>query len=57
LLNDKDQDDVDYFIWEEYDYLSNRIYYEYDLENLENQPKREKANVHKTPRSLRNLQS
>lgn len=48
-------DDEDYFIWEEYEHFNNRLYYEYDLEDLENQPKREKTNVHKTPRSLRNL--
>lgn len=52
-----DEDEENYFIWEEYDHCNNRLYYEYDLEDLENQPKREKTNVHKTPRCLRNLQS
>lgn len=58
LTSDKeDGADENYFIWEEYDYSSNSLYYEYDLEDLENQPKREKTNVHKTSLSLRNLQS
>lgn len=53
----EDEVEIDYFIWEEYDYSSNSLYYEYDLEDLENQPKREKTNVHKTSCCLRNLQS
>lgn len=52
---DTSLEEEDYFIWEEYEHFNNRLYYEYDLEELENQPKREKTNVHKTPRSLRNL--
>lgn len=56
MLNE-DEVDVDYFIWEEYDYFNNSLYYQYDLQDLENQPKREKTNVHKAPPSLRNLQS
>lgn len=46
----------DYFIWEEYDHENNKLFYEHDLEYIENQPKREKTNVHKTPRNLRDIQ-
>lgn len=35
------EDDEDLFLWEEYDYESNKLYYEYCLEQLENYPKRE----------------
>lgn len=38
------EDDETWFIWEEYDYFNNQLYYEYDLEDLENEPKREKTN-------------
>lgn len=56
MSDEKEEESVeDYFIWEEYDYFNNRLYYEYDLEDLENKTKREKTNVHKTPRCLRNL--
>lgn len=56
-MRNEDEIEVDYFIWEEYDYLNNSLYYQYDLQDLENQPKREKTNVHKASRYLRNLQS
>lgn len=49
------QDDL--FIWEEKEHETNKLYYEYDLEELENQPKRDTKSVHKTPRNLRNIQS
>lgn len=57
LVLEESEGEENYFIGDEYDHFNNRLYYEYDLENLENQPKREKTNVHKTPRWLRNLQS
>lgn len=41
-MNNPPEDEEDYFIWEEYDYESNKLYYEYDLEYLENQPRRQK---------------
>ncbi|MOA54928.1 hypothetical protein D3C78_1786280 [compost metagenome] len=54
---DEDKIDIDYFIWEEYDCSSNSMYYEYELEELESQPKRDKTNAHKASRCIRNLQS
>ena len=57
FLMNQDKIDIDYFIWEEYDYSSNSMYYEYELEELESQPKRDKTNAHKASRCIRNLQS
>lgn len=57
LPMNEDKIDIDYFIWEEYDYSSNSMYYEYELEELESQPKRDKTNAHKASRCIRNLQS
>lgn len=57
LPMNEDKIDIDYFIWEEYDYSSNSMYYEYELEDLENKPKREKTNAHNSSRCIRNLQS
>jgi hypothetical protein len=54
ILMEKEED---LFIWEEYEHENNKLYYEYDLEDLENQPKKENKNVHKTPRNVRNIQS
>lgn len=41
-MNNSPEEEKDYFIWEEYDYESNRLYYESHLQHLEELPTREK---------------